>query len=329
MMKDLLRLALKPLRIGKAFYSDPNKFRYWLHKQTGLKFKPRIPEFPQMINIDITNECNLACTHCPHKQLIKDPDYEHGFMEMSLYKNIIDEIANYPGTTVRPFGDGEPLLHPQIVEMIHYAKEKGIRRIWLNTNGLLLDENMSQALLKAGLDELEVSIDAAHKNTYEKTRVNSDFDRVVQNTLKYAELKQQILPRVIVGVSFVETIDNIDEEEDFIRFWERKVDKVLIRPYHRDTSIMKENKRVRSYKSKERFPCPQLWRRLEINFDGTVRFCVLDWKNQSVVGDVKKQTIKEIWNGEEYKKFRQLHIHHKFADIPVCARCSEFAHWNW
>ena len=329
MMKEYLKFPLELLRMIKSFYYDPNKFRYWLHKKTGMKFIPKAPDFPAMVIIDTTNECNLACTHCPHKELIKDPNYKHGFMQMALYKKIIDEVANYPGTIIRPFGDGEPLLHPQIVEMIRYVKEKGIRRIWLNTNGLLLVENMSRALLEAGLDELEVSIDAASKEIYEKIRINSDFDRVIQNVLKYAELKKQILPGAIVEVSFVETIDNIHEEKDFIRFWEKRVDRVSIRPYHRDTSIMKEDKRARPYENKERLPCPQLWRRIEINFDGTVRFCVFDWKNQSIVGDVNKQTIKEIWNREQYKKLRQLHTYQKFAEIPVCSQCLDYAHWHW
>lgn len=314
----------------KCLRGNPNRVRFLASKYLKIPFRPVLEHnFPPMVIVETTNECNLACTHCPRREVIKDPEYKIGFMNMDLYKKIVDEISQYKYATLRPFGDGEPLLHPQIVEMIHYAKEKGITKIWLNTNGLLLDEKISRALLKAGLDLMEVSIDAATEETYRKIRIGSNFNLVIQNVIRYAELKRQILPQAKVEVSFVESTDNIQEEAEFIRFWKRRVDTVGIRPFHQHAGLVKENKRARKYFTERRCPCPTLWKRIMINFDGRVKFCGLDSKNQGVIGNIPNQTIKEIWNGETYTKFRRLHIQGKFDEIPICGKCTDYFQHPW
>jgi len=326
-MKNYLRVIFKPLRLAKSICSDPNKFRYWLHKKIGAEFIPKVPNFPPMIFLETTTRCNLKCYTCPREKLIKEGHFEIGDMDLNFYKQCIDEIANYPGVVLRPFNDGEPLLHPQIIEMIKYAKKKKVY-VWMNTNGLLLEETKARAFIEAGLDVLEVSIDAVNEETYKHTRPGGDYNRVVENVRRYVELKKINKSSVKIVVSFVETTGNFADVAKFKKLWEGYVDRVFIRPFHQIDRCLNDMK-ARDYKFKRRYPCPQLWRRFIVNHDGKVKFCVQDCRNQGIIGDRKKQTIKEIWQNRPYKEIRQLHIQGNFSEILPCRDCNDYFQWTW
>lgn len=91
--KKSLHFVLKPLRITRMAYSNPNRFRYWLHKKIGVKFRPKAPDFPPMILLEPTNYCNFSCIHCPYKFISKRPRCKQGFMNFDLYKKIISKFV--------------------------------------------------------------------------------------------------------------------------------------------------------------------------------------------------------------------------------------------
>ncbi len=306
-----------------------NKRRLLAWKYLGIPFKPiNKDNFPNMIIVETTNLCNLACTHCPRKEVVKLKEFRVGLMKFSIFKIIVDEISQHKNVTLRPFGDGEPLLHPELSKMIKYAKDKGISNIWLNTNGLLLNKMISKELLEAGLDQIEISIDAVNKKTYQKIRINSSFDSVVSNVINYYSLKKQILPDSKVIVSFVESTDNIHEKNDFVHFWKNKVDGVSIRPFHQHTGLVKKNKRTRKYNS-TRYPCPLLWNRIYITHESKLRFCENDWGNRRGIDSVTEKSIEEIWNSPEYNKLRMLHCLGKYSEIPKCSDCTDYFQMEW
>ena len=84
---------------------------------------------------------------------------EDGFMELATYKKIVKECGDNGLFTLKFSMRGEPLLHPDIVEMVEYAKECGIKEVWINTNGGPLTEGLCRGLLRAGVDWLTVSFD--------------------------------------------------------------------------------------------------------------------------------------------------------------------------
>lgn len=318
-------------RIISKFFKlfDTNKRNFYFARKFNKRFAPILTNnFPSMLIIETTNRCNLSCTHCPHTEVMKYPNYSVGDMGISLYKKIIDEASQYKNITIRPFADGEPLLHPHIIEMIKYTSDRNLH-IWLNTNGILLTEEMGLALLEAGCDELEVSIDAATESTYKNIRCNDNYNKVVENVIKYAEMKKKYKKNFILEVSFIESKDNSSEKQRFIEFWKDKVDRVRIRYFHQHTGLIKEDKRVIIYDKSRRFPCSQLWSRIYITHKGKVRFCENDWTNRGIIGDINNKTIKEIWNGNIYKEIRNCHISGSYQNIPLCFNCTDYCNDNW
>ena len=86
---------------------------------------------------------------------------------------------------------GEPLLHPEICDFVKYAKDKGLIDVYFNTNAMLLDGNMAKKLIDAGLDRLSISFEGYTRDVYEKYRLGSKFDTVLQNIDSMMELKQK------------------------------------------------------------------------------------------------------------------------------------------
>ncbi len=308
---------------------DTNKRNFYIARKFNKRFTPILSNrFPLMLIIETTNRCNLSCSHCPHKEIIRNENYSVGDMDINLFKRIIDEAVQYKNIIIRPFADGEPLLHPQIIEMIKYSSDRNLH-IWLNTNGILLNEKMRFELLEAGCNELEVSIDAATESTYKNIRGNDNFNKVVENVIEYAKLKKRYKKNFILEVSFILSNDNFKEKQSFIKFWRNKVDKVRIRYFHQHTGLIKDDKRVVAYDKSKRFPCSQLWTRTYITHSGKIRFCENDWTNKGIIGDIKNETIKEIWSGDKYEEIRNYHINGNYQKIPLCFNCTDYCNDNW
>ncbi len=284
--------------------------------------------FPPMIVVEITNVCNLECIHCPHAFISKEPGYQPRYMGWALYKKIVDEVSQYPGTIFRLLCDGEPLCHPRFIDMLRYAKEKNVRPVNFITNGLLLDSSKAEAVLQSGVEAVEFSLDALHKETYEKIRVGSDFEKVMHNVHQFIEMRDRLKAQTKIFVSIIDQPEAEQELEAFLAYWTPKVDRVLTRMY---TSIrgLVDTRKIKIDPDLTRWPCPDLWRRFFINVDGLAEFCVEDWYDQSVIGDVTQAGIHAIWRSPAYERIRGLHLQGKFEEVSYCHHCLDWRARDW
>lgn len=281
-----------------------------------------------MVVMEITNICNLECVHCPYTFISKRKDYLPRHMSWELYKKIAEEVSLYKGVLFRFVCDGEPTMHPRFLDMIKFAKAKGISPVNFITNGTLLNEEMAKEVLAAGTDIVEISLDAFTKATYEKIRKKSDFGLVISNVHRFIEMRNRLQSRTKIFVSIIDQKESEAELEQFIDYWRTRVDKVLTRPY---TSIggLVDEKKLKISCDGDRWPCPQLWRRFFINVDGFAEFCVEDWNGETIIGDVNRKSIKDVWSSPEYNKVRQSHLLRNFHDVAYCSRCKDWKARTW
>lgn len=284
--------------------------------------------FPPMVILEITNVCNLKCIHCPHTFISKRNDYQPRHMKWDVYKKIIDEVALYEDIIFRFLSDGEPLMHPRFKDMIMLAKSKNIGPVNFVTNGHFLDKDMAHFILKYGVDVVEISIDALNKQTYTKIRREGDFDRVIANVERFIQLRNKMNAKTRIMVSIIDQKEAEAEVEDFIRYWKGRADRVIKREYTTIGGLVSA-KKLKPKSNLERWPCPQLWKRMFINVDGCAEFCVEDWLDQTIVGDVNKQSIAEIWKDKHYQNLRMLHEKKKFDCIEKCAQCYDWSARTW
>ncbi|MBI4619835.1 MAG: radical SAM protein [Desulfobacterales bacterium] len=277
-------------------------------------------EFPNQIIIETTAFCTQRCIHCAHKTL----ERKKGHMDMHLYKKIIDEIAvESPGSEVWMTYYGEALvLKYKLFYMIHYAKKRGLTRVFLNTNGMLLDKEMSEMILDSGLDRFIISMDGFSKEVYEKIRVGGKYEVVLNNALQFLKMLKErkgACPKFEMQFSVMK--ENEHEVQAFNEFWESKGAYVKNRP---KASWAGRISAPNLDPNRERVPCKWALNHGAILWDGSLVACGVDSEGLYTAGNVSEFTIKEIWN-TTHKAFRQTHLDKRWQDLPeVCKGCMDW-----
>lgn len=284
-----------------------------------LKISARFPIF---LLIEPTNACNIDCYFCPRKTSRR----EVGYMDFELYKRIIDECVRFGKRTMIGLQkDGEPLLHPSILKMIKYAKDKSASHILhLATNAFFLNEEMAMGILNSGLDDLLISIDAASGETYKKIKGRDNLYQVEANVLRFLQIKRKIKSKKpFVRIKLAKTADNTGEEKLFKRKWHGLADWVEI------TDIFQwgETKNIGSdFTSKlSRYPCLFPWYWPAINWNGDVSICCYDFNSEGILGNVYKDSLSNIWSNSKLRDIRYAHLDGEHEKIPLCAKCKSWS----
>jgi len=303
--------------------------------------------FPQTIVLETTNVCNLRCIHCPQGQGYPDrPDYKPEYMEWEVFTKLIDEIAQHKISLLRISPAGEALVHPRFLDQIAYMKAKGVGPIDLTTNGLTLDnqaiENgrripdtqIMDRLVELGLEVIDISLDAATKEAYERIRVRSRYHRVWSNIHRLLHLREEKEAPLKVMLSIIDQPEAKGEVEKFVDYWSPLVDRVIVRPYLPNLGLTgrKPGDIVDRHPNIRRWPCPQFWKRITVSTEGHIRFCVVDWLNETVLGNVRTHSIAELWRSAEYERLRGCHLRGEYSKAHgVCGPCTDWMgmRWDW
>ena len=275
----------------------------------------RVPGGPLTLAIESTAKCNLFCPMCPRENIYFPPRD----MELSLFKRIIDQGKEFLEFAV-PYGVGEPLLNPEIFDMIAYCKQVGVPS-GLSTNATVLTEEASRRLIEAGLDYIIFAFDGATKETYEQYRLGADFDKVRSNVLTFLRVKKETKSEIFCIIQMVRLQENRNEIADLIRMWRIDgIDEVRIKKdevHNEGSAIPGDN----DGRPPMRHPCYLLWRGpMYIHYDGTVFPCCYIYPNEAI-GNVKKNSLQEIWNSERMIQLREAHIKGDLTGYKACQNC--------
>ncbi|ARU56902.1 radical SAM family protein [Oleiphilus messinensis] len=284
--------------------------------------------FPNYIMYDIVNVCNATCPHCPQSLIASDKNYKPLYLQWDVYEKSIKEVAQYKTELVRFTGDGEPLIHPRLPEMIKKAKSLGIPKVNLTTNGSLLSGRKLDNLLECPPDIFDVSLDAYHPETFSVRRGGLNFDEVKKNVINLTKLAPQNNFKVIV--SFINEPGLESEVERFKAFWKDRVDFVAVRSMHSNLGLSGLGSTDKSNLSKlQRWPCQHLWRRLVIDYRGHIRYCPVDWLDQTSLGAVSAMSLHEAWHSDRLRQLRTQHTMLAFDSESPCANCSDWSSSPW
>ena len=303
---------------------------------TKYDFQGRLKaEFPSQIIVDATEVCNLACIHCPHPEFKLSEHYSTRYLDTTIHNKMVDEVRQYgQGHTqyIRYTSNGEPLVHPKIYNMLDYAVKISGVFVTLTTNGTIMNEKRIEKLLASGLHMVDISIDAFLPETYAKIRRGGNLEITRTNILKLIEIKRRIGAATRIVVSFVEQPQNTNEVADFESYWKQQgADFVVIRRLHSAaggvSAIATDMKRTQL--TVDRKPCLYPWERILLNPRGELAFCPQDWSHGSVLADYNTTTIREVWQGEIYRKLREAHLNNQYNAHPFCAQCPDWAQTRW
>jgi len=306
-----------------------NNSKFSEHLPERFGFKEGAEEFPLMIMVTMSNVCNSRCIHCPFSMdssLRKREDAK--WMSSDLFRKIINECAHYKAF-IRVTGTGEPFMQPDLPDLLIEAKEKGVKCGCI-TNGSLLTPDKSKRLIDRGVDVIEISVDAMDELTYSEIRHGLNFATLLKNIDYMVSYKKKINSPTCILASIVENPDKIDVKA-VEEFWRGiGVDNVIIRKYLTYGTLDKNVYSKETYLPPEkRVPCPYPFERMVILAGGEVTFCNFDVKDGYFMGNINEQSIKEVWNGEAFKEWRNIILTGKYEEMPLCSKCEDWKYKSW
>ena len=268
------------------------------------------------ISIETTNLCPAHCTICPREQLTQ----KLGIMDFDLFKKIIDDAAQYNIASLDTCGFGEPFTDNLLFERFQYIREKLPKaKIYVSSNCFLMTPDIYDKVIKY-VDILKISIYGITKDVYEKSHRGSlKFEKVYSNILGFLEKTKNLKKKPhTIGLLTVTDI-NKHEMNDWIKFWKPKLDEVYVWQPHNYGGA--KNYRTIDHTKQESCGRP-FYGPLYIHIDGLVSMCCFDFNAKLIIGDIKTQTIDEIFHSEAYRKLRKAHKTKNFKDY-LCYNCCQ------
>jgi MoaA/NifB/PqqE/SkfB family radical SAM enzyme len=302
------------------------------HTQEEYGLREGAAEYPMMLVLSFVYPCNALCPHCPYTNSNIRKEYKDmPFMQPEIFKKIADESGPHQAY-LRISGGGEPMLHPQGTELLVYAKEKGCK-IGLITNGSLFNEENSRALLTAGVDMIEFSVDACEPESYSVVRAGLEWDTLVENFERMVAMRAELRsPSKIVCSAVHQQGIDIEAVE---KFWidGKGADYLIKRKFltwgANTTLDGTRSADPSAYLESENLPCPFIFERLNIDSRGNVMVCGYDISANTSMGNVATESIRDIWHGRGFEFYRQKHLDGKGADIPLCSGCPDWKYRSW
>ncbi|MFC1839993.1 radical SAM/SPASM domain-containing protein [Thermodesulfobacteriota bacterium] len=312
-------------KIGRGQTHLKSLFAYNSHlRQSRLKG-------PLELQIQTVDRCNAACIMCPYASTKESgpPNY----MPEELFSKILNDLSEVnTANSICLMLQNEPLIDHFLDGRIQETKRiLGAQcQLKVVTNGSLLTTDRVDSLIASGLDQIAVSIDAHQEDTFHAIRKGLNFSKIVENTKELLRRRGNTK----VSIKFLRQIANEGEEEDFARFWKSHGARVRFAEMANRAGALNEFERLKSAHvnpfrilassilNRIMPTCALPFTRMYILWDGRVILCCHDWDIKDIVGDLTKQSISQVWNGEKMNHYRHLLWTRRTEKSVICRDCS-------
>jgi len=316
----MIESLIKPVNIIRAGYS-------YLH--SSLTGKADIKGMPVSISMELTNNCNLSCPQCSSGsgQMLRD----RGFMDIDLFKRVMQELGPYL-YNVNLYFQGEPMLHPQFFSFLSNCLHTNTI---VSTNGHFLSEESAERIVRSGLNKLIISLDGMDQETYSEYRVNGDVKSVIDGVKNISSARQKQNSSLKIELQFL--VNRFNEHQvPAIRQLAKSIHASLrlksmqIIDKADISSWLPSDRRFRRYRLNEGIyeiksslpdRCARLWFNPVITWDGKVVPCCFDKDAEYIMGDLKQDLFREIWDGPKYRIFRKSILTGRNM-IDMCRNCT-------
>jgi len=321
--KMTLRRAWNFVKVLSSYYVTR-----WLQKpvQWGL---------PVTVSMEPTTACNLRCPECPSG--LRAFTRDTGNLKSDFFRKTLEELHRDLTYLIFYF-QGEPYINPQFLEMVNHAHQKGIYTI-TSTNGHFLNNENARKTVESGLDRLIISVDGTTQETYEQYRIAGKLESVLQGARNVVRWKKELRsksPHIIFQFLVVRPnehqIPDIYQLAKEIGVDEVKLKTAQVYDYEHGNPLIPTLDQYARYRPtpdgrwevKHALDnhCWKLWHACVITWDGIVVPCCFDKDALHRLGDLKKSTFPELWQGELYQNFRRSLLRGR-DQIDICTNCTE------
>ncbi|MCX7049042.1 MAG: radical SAM protein [Candidatus Sumerlaeota bacterium] len=333
---DILR---RPFFYGERFAWKARRFiaafkKTWLKAPEWVRARNRRKEVldygPLYIFLEAASGCNLKCPMCPTG--LGRITRQHGFLKMDLAQKLVAELRRQP-LEIGLWLAGEPLLNPALAEIVRMMAGRKLP-VAIHTNGTLLTEELSLALIEAGLTRISFSFDGIDTEQYARQRPGADYEKTLANILRFLEIKKEmkratpcVAIQVITPYAGEETHPygvQLSLPEEFVRRFDglpvdsfsnilahswsgQLADSPLTAPNHKGEGV--------------RAICEIPYTSLTIAWNGDAVACCGDLNAQVVLGNLYRENLYELWNNEKFRAFRRAMHSDAILQYPLCGEC--------
>ena len=291
-----------------------------------LKEPQIMPNQPLFMQVEPTLHCNLKCRMCMNPSTERDKRH----MGLDEFKGIIQKMPSV--NKISLVGAGEPLLNPELFDMITAAKTRGIL-VGFATNGMLLNEDTCRKIADTTPDWINISVDSADKEMFESIREGANFNLIIENIVRLTRTSFR-KKGPDISIWFVLMKDNLGELPSVIRLAKKVgIKKVCAQMQHNwgvqsgvnaETvgiknviSVIREAKKIAAEKSVSfeyvnipdshtKRACKWPWKACYITAEGFITPCCLQGANPEIInfGNILNTAFDDIWNNQSYQDFR-------------------------
>ncbi|HMK50363.1 MAG TPA: radical SAM protein [Thermodesulfovibrionales bacterium] len=324
------------------------KYDNWLKMSRPLVGEDfSVDGFPFFIQIEPTNFCNLKCPVCPAGGFGFERARRH--MRPEEFKSIIDDMEKYL-LFMTLWDWGEPLLNPDLPEMVRYAADRDIKTV-ASTNcncNNFHDRDYLERLLRSGLSTLILAVDSVDPDRYQIYRIGGELQRALDGIKRTVAMKKKIGGGPILMMRMVAMQHN---EHEIVpmrklarglgvdRFSVKTVNPLYTSEFS-DKDIVPRNPKYRRYDYKKgtyeriaiNYHCDVINRQCTIHSNGDVVPCCWCYDNNYVAGNcLVGGGITNVWNSAGFKNLRKQIVGDKDS-VPYCRTCSmnyKFSRTGW
>lgn len=312
-----------------------------IEPRINLKNRTRLEEViplstPLILFVDPSNLCNFKCKFCPtgNNELIKNTKRWQGNMNFDLYKKIINDLKEFdkPLKVLRLYKEGEPFLNKNLADMIKYAKENEVTEfIDTTTNGYLLKPEIIKPIINAGLDRLNISVNGINdKQFLDSTGIKVNFDKYVNSIINLYKIKGDCE----ICIKIIGDFMSENDKNKFFDTFGDYADRIFIEnlapcwpEFNVEDSLgINITKGIYDQPIDDINICSYIFYMFTINSDGTASLCFLDWRRKLLIGDVRKESLKEIWEGNNLFQHRINHLNGRRKENDICKHCGQLSH---
>ena len=312
------------------------------YKDLSVKNKKKVSAVPKNALIELTNVCNHACVFCTNPMMKR----KNNSLDFKVFANFIKKSVDEGLEEVGLYSTGEPFMTKDLHNYIASAKELGIKRVYITTNGALATFDKVIKCINAGLDSIKFSINAGTRETYKIIHGYDDFDKVIKNIDDIYNYKLKYKINLTLFASFVVTNLTKNQTEIFTKKYGKYFDDMLIQNSRNQggrtlstnekiisqiktngsnafayTKDLKTERNEKNLEKSKLTPCGMLWDRMHLSSEGYLTACCEDYENDLVYEKFdNKKTIFSQFNNKYMQDLREKHLEGKLEGT-ICKGC--------
>ncbi len=312
-------------RANRYFNAVARRFRNWEKLET---------QPPKVLKVELNNVCNANCIFCGYQYEMR----AKGKMPDALFDRSLQEFVALGGKRLSYIPIvGEPLLDKKLPERTRQARALGIEEVYTYTNGILLYRYDIDALLASGLTHLSISTSPLDAESYERIYRSKEYDKLIVGLEKLLIRNNELGKPVNINFlirSDVPTEIALDKP-DYKKYVRPHINEnqdigVMYKGYDSWGGMIKQEDlygemTVAEPPADKSRPCDQTFS-LTVLYDGRVRACGCRFNNAEedplIVGDLKDQSLREIWHGDKLKQVRRSFPEGNLSSL--CQACATY-----